>query len=789
MNTVWYKTPAEDWNSALPLGNGRIGAMVYGGFGHETIQLNEESVWSGEHKDRNNRSCAQTIHDIQDKLAKGQTGEAERLAFEAMSGTPSQQTVYQTAGNLLIDFFTAEGQEIGGGDVSVYKRELDLETAAATVSFSMESSMPSTAFFSKNTQGSSISYTREVIASAPADVLAVHIAATTPKSIFFRAYLERGNFSTRQYSLSDDTIVLEDTHGIPFCVMATAVLSGGKCMTRGGCIVVEGADEVTLYVDIESAFRKRNYYRKGGHVHNSPARLAAWCVDRALRRLCFASSQPYGDFRAAHIKEYGRWYKAVSLSLAKDEALEKLPADELLSGHAGSTALAELYWNYNRYLLISCSRAPGTLPATLQGLWNKDMDPPWGSKFTININTEMNYWPASMCGLGDTELPLFRLLERAHRNGKKTARIMYGCGGFVAHHNLDIWADTAPQDTWIPGTYWLLGAAWLATHVREHYEYTLDKKFLRKYFYLLRDACRFFAEFLIPSEDGKHLILSPSVSPENTYRLADGSRASLCAGADMDNRILEHLFRATLQSAKDLALPDTDSDMLHVRAMLAKLEPPAITAEGTIREWPFACEETEPGHRHISHLYGLFPGHSISAVRTPDLAQAARKTIEKRLANGGGHTGWSLAWILNFRASLHDGVSAGKELETLFTKSTQPNLLDSHPPFQIDGNFGSLAAMTRMIAQSEQDGSRIVIDVLPALPPSWTEGSLRGLHLKGNIKLDISWSEGGIRAAELYTAPGTTYCKNIAICYQNRLYEANLSDGRLDIMNVLPSTV
>lgn len=787
MNTVWYKTPADDWNSALPVGNGRLGAMVYGGSGHETIQLNEESVWSGGHKDRNNRSCLQSLDSIRKSLRTGRIRDAENLAFEAMSGTPSQQTVYQTAGNLHIDFFTAEGQDIE--NVSVYRRELDLETAVAATSFSMESTAPSTAFFSKNTEGSSISYTREVIASAPADVIAVHIAASTPKSIYFRAYLERGNFSTRHYPLSDDTIVMEDTHGIPFCVMVTAALSGGTSTARGDCLVVEGADEVTLYVDIESAFRKRRYRRKGGNVHNCPARLAAWCVDRALRRLCFASSQPYGDFRTAHIKEYGRWYKTTALSLAKDEALEKLPADELLHNHAGSTALAELYWNYCRYLLISCSRAPGTLPATLQGLWNKDMDPPWGSKFTININTQMNYWPASMCGLGDAELPLFKLLERVYRNGKKTARLMYGCSGFVAHHNTDIWGDSAPQDTWLPGTYWLLGAAWLATHVREHYEYTRDKKFLKKHFYLLREACTFFSEFLTSSDDGSHLQLSPSVSPENTYRLEDGSTGSLCAGADMDNRILEHLFSATLQSAKDLSLPDSDSDMLRVRAMLAKLEAPAVTAEGTIREWPFPCTETEPGHRHISQLYGLFPGHSISLAHTPELAEAACKTIEKRLANGGGHTGWSLAWILNFRASLHDGASAGKELETLFTKSTQPNLLDSHPPFQIDGNFGTLAAMTRMIVQSEQDKNRIAIDLLPALPQAWASGSLKGVHLKGNMKIDIAWSEGRIQSAELYTAPGADYCPDISICYQGKRYEASLTDGKLDIKNVLPTTV
>ena len=799
MNTLWYNAPAADWNSALPVGNGRLGAMVYGRTGHEIIQLNEESVWSSPYTDRNNRSCAGQLKEIRSLLAAGKAQEAQELAFEAMTGTHTQQAAYQTAGELHIDFCTAEKRGVQGPlpertavfeNLSLYRRELDVETAIASTSFLSESSIPSTAIFSKNTTGSSVTYTREVFASAPADVLVIHIAASIPKSISFCAYFERGIFVSRQYALTEDTIVMEDTHGIPFSAMATAVLSGGKVCVRGGRLIVEAADEVTLYVDIESAFRKGHYFRSGGHAQNRK-RLAAWCTDKALQKLCMAFSRPYGDVRADHIAEYSARYRKISLSLTESEEDKQLtiPTDELLKNHADSPALAELYWNYCRYLLLSCSRTPGTLPATLQGLWNKDIDPPWGSRYTININLEMNYWPASMCAMADTELPLFRLLSRIYKRGKKTARIMYNCDGYVAHHNVDIWADTAPQDSWLPGSYWLLGAAWLAIHIREHYEYTLDKKFLRKHFYLLKEACEFFMSCLVPSADGKHLVLCPTVSPENTYRLPSGETASLAMGADMDNRILEELFSATVKSATDLFLSHSVTDSLRYKDVLSKLEAPAITEDGCIREWPFACEEAEPGHRHISHLYGLFPGHSIHPVRTPDLAAAARRSIEKRLANGGGHTGWSLAWIFNCWVSLHEGEEAFRSLVELFRRSTQPNLLDSHPPFQIDGNFGSLAAMTRMVVSSEMREGRVDIELLPALPSEWKQGTLSGVRIKGNMRMDISWKDGKLASARIYTAPGSVFCRNIAVNYQGKRYEAELADGSLDVLNVLPSTV
>lgn len=801
MNTLWYKTPAADWNNALPVGNGRLGAMVFGNVGHETIQLNEESVWSGPFKNRNNQNAHRQLNNIRDLMGKGRLEEAQELAYESMTGTPCEQSVYQTAGELTIDFYTDATRGVRGplphyqnvfAEHSCYRRELDLETAITSSSFSVESNAPSTADFSSAIQGSSITYKREVFASGPADVIAIHLSASLPKSIYFRANLSRGIWISNNYALAEDTVVMQDTHGIPFSVVALAVASGGTTVTRGNSIIVEGADEATIYIDIETAFRNKLYARSKGNSSRRSASLTQWCTDLALKKVCFAAGTSYNDLKANHIADYSHWYKKISLSLTDKTAAEdetKLSTDELLL-HPQSRALTELYWNYSRYLLISCSRAPGTLPATLQGLWCKDIEPAWGCRYTININTEMNYWASNMCSISKTELPLFALLTRAYKNGKKTAHFMYGCDGYVAHHNIDIWGDTAPQDAWIPGTYWVLGAAWLATHVREHFEYTLDRSFLKKNYYLMHEACQFFSDYLVQSEDGKSLIIYPSVSPENTYRLSNGQVGAFCAGCEMDNRILEHLFTATIQSAKDLGYRDDSSDLVQFRTIRQKLIPPTLNADNTIREWNIDnAEEMEPGHRHMSQLYGLFPGHSITITRTPALAEAAHNTIEKRLANGSGHTGWSQAWILNLRASLHEPEEAYQSLTSLFSQSTLPNLFDNHPPFQIDGNFGALAGITRMLVQSELVDGKVEINLLPALPAEWKNGTLNGVSLKGNIIANLEWEDGQIRLAKLFTKNDNPYLEDIIVCYLGKRYEARLVDGALDLMNVLPTTV
>ncbi|MBP7479964.1 MAG: glycoside hydrolase family 95 protein [Spirochaetaceae bacterium] len=775
MRKIWFSKPASDWNEALPLGNGRLGAMVYGGINKEIIQLNEDSLWSGFHRDRNNRDALAHLDEIRSLIDKGRIEEAQELCFTSLSGTPPNQSVYQTAGELHLDFYSADTKGIKGpmGDHNAlmreplqnrhnYSRELDLETAVSKTQYTVNS----------------VTFTRECFISAPDNIIILKISANKSESIFLRARLDRGIWAERIWNENDHTIALEDTRGLPFCVMASAKAASASgrasVKTCGACLTAEYADEVIILIDIQTAFRcgkKKDSCKTACASHLT-----------ALEGICFEEA------KLKHIQDYEKLFKRLDFKLfpsinnhtdintPTDMRLEQFRKDRKDSG------LIELYYHFSRYLLISSSRE-GTNPANLQGIWNSHIDPPWGSKYTININTQMNYWPSCMTSLPECELPLFDLLERSYQNGKFTARLMYGCNGFVAHHNLDLWGDTAPQDLWIPGTYWLLGAAWLATHIREHYEYTFDLEFLERYYYLMHDACLFFSEFLIPRkspEDGKeYLVLSPSVSPENTYRLKNGQTGALCAGCEMDNRILEHIFSSTLQSAAELkallSASISSNDLQTFASVLSRLTPVRVTGDGFIKEWNDEVEETEIGHRHISHLYGLFPGSSISPFSTPILAKAAEKTLNRRLKHGGGHTGWSRAWIINFRASLCQGNEALEDINKLLEQSTLPNLFDNHPPFQIDGNFGTLAGITRMIIQSRltpEDNCPVTpsveIYLLSALPESWENGELKGAAVKGALTADISWQNGELSCCTLKRTNKERSVLQAKIVYRNK---------------------
>ncbi|HOE08075.1 MAG TPA: glycoside hydrolase family 95 protein [Treponemataceae bacterium] len=775
MRKIWFSKPASEWNEALPLGNGRLGAMVYGGINKEIIQLNEDSLWSGFHRDRNNRDALAHLDEIRSLIDKGRIEEAQELCFTSLSGTPPNQSVYQTAGELHLDFYSADTKGIKGpmGDHNAlmreplqdrhnYSRELNLESAVSTTQYTVNS----------------VTFTRECFISAPDNIIILKISADKSESIFLRARLDRGIWAERIWNENDHTIALEDTRGLPFCVMASAKAASASgrasVKTCGACLTAEYADEVIILIDIQTAFRcgkKKDSCKTACASHLT-----------ALEGICFEEA------KIKHIQDYEKLFKRLDFKLfpsinnhtdintPTNMRLEQFRKDKKDSG------LIELYYHFSRYLLISSSRE-GTNPANLQGIWNSHIDPPWGSKYTININTQMNYWPSCMTSLPECELPLFDLLERSYQNGKFTARLMYGCNGFVAHHNLDLWGDTAPQDLWIPGTYWLLGAAWLATHIREHYEYTFDLEFLERYYYLMHDACLFFSEFLIPRkspEDGKeYLVLSPSVSPENTYRLKNGQTGALCAGCEMDNRILEHIFSSTLQSAAELkallSASISSNDLQTFASVLSRLTPVRVTGDGFIKEWNDEVEETEIGHRHISNLYGLFPGNSISPFSTPILAKAAEKTLNRRLKHGGGHTGWSRAWIINFRASLCQGNEALEDINKLLEQSTLPNLFDNHPPFQIDGNFGTLAGITRMIIQSRltpEDNCPVTpsveIYLLSALPDSWENGELKGAAVKGALTADISWQNGELSCCTLKRTNKERSVLQAKIVYRNK---------------------
>lgn len=706
--TLWYRQPAGSWNEALPCGNGRLGCMVFGIPAHERIQLNEDSLWSGGPTDRINPDSRQAVPVIRQLLREDRVQEAERLAVASLSGIPDSSRAYQTLGDLYLDF-------AGVDSIQDYRRALDLNTGIAAVSY-----------ISGGTR-----FQREVFAVMGHDVLVIAVHAEGPSRLTVHCRLDRDGGSRQIGCLGTDTtwyagVTGED--GIAYCGMLAAGSTDGQVEATDAALTVREASFAVLYFTAATSFRT-------GDPHGS-----------CLAQLDAARNIGFQHLRRDHIEAFAGQFAGMSLHLG--ESKDHIPTDERLAAYrygASDPQLEALYFAYARYLLFSSSQR-GTLPANLQGIWNDQYAPPWGSRFTININLEMNYWPACPCGLAQCEEPLFDLLARMAENGRKTAREMYGCRGFVAHHNTDLYGDTAPQDQYIPASYWVMGGAWLCTHIWRHYTYTRDMDFLRGSYAVLADAVQFFADFLQRDAEG-FLATNPSVSPENTYILPDGTRGCLCIGPTMDNQLLRELLEGFLKASA--ALDIRDGLVERAERLNAQLHPTAVGRDGRLLEWAVEHTEAEPGHRHISHLYGLYPGRQISPD-TPELFAAARKTLEARLAHGGGHTGWSRAWIIGLWARLRDGERAYTNLRTLLSESTFSNLMDNHPwgdgaVFQIDGNLGAAAAMVELLADSQED--RLVL--LPALPQAWPQGSVTGLRLCGNATMCMDWSGHSLRRAEI----------------------------------------
>ena len=775
-NSLFFSAPAETWEHYLPLGNGRLGCMVKTHPCNEVIQLNEEGIWSGGPQNRLNPDTKKNLKKIRELVREGKVLEAQRLGFETMSGMGFNDRVYQTAGDLKIDFFSANDSGIAVGwplahkfsqkCLDSYKSELDMDNSCAVISYTDENG---------------VNFIRRIWASAVDDLIFMHVSCDKKGALNFSGYLDRGIWSDSVHS-SDGFIFLEDSHGIPFCAGVGVVVNGAQSCrwgVRGGNLYGENCDEALFFIDIQAW--KWNEKAVDKTSYDKLIRKNTWsgkCREKLERVRDYVKMRGVGvaaeDYLGWHIVEWRTYWERFALSIGESsfgqsdsEIVFEIPTPELLQkASVSNVELVNLYAAFSRYLMISGSRKPGMLPLTLQGLWNCYMDPPWGSKYTININAQMNYWAANMTGLSDCENPLFYLLERAYERGVVAARELYGCRGYVLHHNTDCWGDAAPQDAWIPGTYWVLGAAWLATHIIEHYEYTLDKAFLARYYYLMHEAALFFVDFLVPCDltapDGNpYLVINPSLSPENSYVTKTCEVGAFTEGCEMDNMILEHLF-AGIQRAKKVLGDDArnqkgksykKADFDSFDYILAHLKEPSLNSDGSLMEWNHEVEEVEPGHRHISHLYGLFPGHTITVERTPELAEACRKTLEKRLSNGGGHTGWSQAWIINFYAQLGMGNEALSSIIKLLQHSTLPNLLDNHPPFQIDGNFGTLAGIIRLLVQSEfDDNGNVHVKLLPALPAekAWQNGSVRGVAIKGGYTLDFEWKNGKVVRKELY---------------------------------------
>jgi len=702
MHQLTYTTSSGyNWNKALPIGNGRLGAMIYGNNTSEHFQINEDSVWFGGPRNRNNKDAQAHLEEVRSLILSGNIRKAEELCKYALTGTPQSEHTYQTLGDVYFDFCGCLTKGIN------FRRTLDLETAVHTTVTTEEST--------------GVTYRCDSFVSKNYNCIVARFTASAPGHLDLAASLQRGNFYETTEHTSDSLYISGNLGGggSDFCCGMRMLSDGAFVKGIGEHLLTEHAAEVLVLITASTSFRSA---------------IPRKTVEDTLTK---AAALSYEELYHDHLAEYQPYFKRMILTLPYDKELDKLTTDERLrriSAECPDNGLLATYFAYGRYLLI-CSSRGDCLPANLQGIWCNSIDAPWGSKYTININTEMNYWPANMCNLAECQMPLFSHIMRMLPNGIRTAKEMYNCNGFVAHHNTDMWGDTAPQDIYIPATFWVMGAAWLCTHIWQHYLYTQDVAFLKEYYPALKEAVRFFFDFLI-EVDGAY-VTCPSVSPENTYIMKSGMSGCLTYGSTMDNEILHELFGNLLSAAPIVG--DTDTAFLtKAKEYDAKIPGIRIGKHGQIMEWQEDYDEAEPGHRHISHLWALHPAFQITPDATPELCDAAKITLERRLASGGGHTGWSRAWIINMYARLWNSEECYQNLLALMQKSTLENLLDNHPPFQIDGNFGATAGIAEMLLQSNE--ARTVL--LPALPKEWSEGSVTGLCGVGAVTYNLSWKDG-----------------------------------------------